>query len=188
MRAIEDSAHRLAHDPPDLQPPLPRDPTTGFGLLDVRSALALGDSGLLPVDNREPDDTPATATLVPRSVHVERGTVDYGDDPVDAYAIHLARGQVLSLGLDATTPQAGNLDLLLWRPGTTDLQLGSGRRLAAFSSSATAHERISSFVAPVAGTYFAEVFAGPPASGGYRLSVRRGPAPPVTAAHFGHRA
>jgi hypothetical protein len=172
MEILESSAHQL-HQPP---PGSPRDPETGLGVLDVRSALAEADGPPPPLDSREPNDTVATATPLNAPYKVVRGTVDAGDDPIDAYRVFLVKGQMLNVTLDPAPGQPGaDLSLLLWRPGTKDLLTFNSRQLVAYSQTPTTHQRISGFVAPMTGAYTLEVWSGATGSGAYRLAVARTP-------------
>jgi stage II sporulation protein D len=172
MEILESSADTLEPIPPDS----PRNPDTGLGLLDVNDALVLADQSPPPPDSREPNDTVATATPLPGARSVVRGTVDAGDDPIDAYRVFLIKGQILNATLDPLPGQpAADLSLLLWRPGTKDLLTATQRQLVAFSQSPSPHERIAGFIAPTSGNYTLEVSALPTSSGAYRLVVSRAP-------------
>jgi hypothetical protein len=159
--------------------PVGRDSLTGWGTLDVASALALGarDKELPPPDALETNDGaghaahpfgPVPGTLV--------GTLDYWDDPIDVYTVHLNKGEQLfaRLGLGSAVPNS----LLLWKPGSTVVdgsatEMSAGR--AARSIAVAGQQRLS-YVAPATGVYYLEVTTGARsrAADRYDLSVARG--------------
>ena len=120
-----------------------RDPLTGWGLLDIGSAVkALGDP--LPAPDRyEANDRASTAaSLWGRKGQRIKATIDYWDDRYDIYKIKIRRGQKLVARLRG--PAGANSDLFLWKPGTTSIG-GSAvaqRFLAAQSRSPGSLDRI----------------------------------------------
>jgi hypothetical protein len=155
--------------------PVGRDSLTGWGVLDVASALKLlGNATHLPaVDALEPNDDAglqAHAFGLPRTL---AATLDYWDDPVDVYSIHLDAGQELfaRLGLHPVAPTS----LALWKPGTVHVT-GPAREVlsnrAARSIAVGGQQRLG-FVAPVRGTYYLEVTINEPSRAPdlYSLSV-----------------
>jgi subtilisin family serine protease len=139
--------------------PQGRDSLTGWGTLDVARALKLlGNGTHLPAaDALEPnDDAGASAHPfgTPRTI---TATLDYWDDPVDVYSIHLNAGDELfaRIGLHTVAPTS----LYLWKPGTVHVT-GPPREIlatrAAQSTSVSGQQRLG-YVAPVAGTYYLEV-------------------------------
>ena len=176
MEILEESAHAPRSDP-GRQPARPRD-----GARPARRAQR-ADRSRTDRRRRRTAASRTTRRPPPRrswaSSRVVRGTVDAGDDPIDAYRVFLVKGQTLNVTLDPASGQPGaDLDLLLWRPGTKDLQTVSPRQLVAVSSSTTSHERISGYVAATTGAYIVEVWSGPTSSSAYRLAVSRSPAGP----------
>jgi hypothetical protein len=106
-------------------------------------------------------------------------TLDFWDDPVDVYSVHLNKGDQLfaRLGLDSSVANS----LLLWRPGTTSVngaatQVRSDR--AARSITVAGQKRLS-YIAPATGVYYLEVSAvgKSRAADQYALSVARGKPP-----------
>ena len=139
--------------------PVGRDSLTGWGDLDVAAALRLlGDATKLPpADALEPNDDAGLMAHpfgLPRTIEA---TLDYWDDPVDVYSIHLNTGDELfaRLGLDPVAPTA----LALWKPGTVHV-VGPPREVlasrAAQSMEVGGQQRLG-YVAPVTGTYYVEV-------------------------------
>jgi Subtilase family len=127
-----------------------RDAFTGWGRLDVLSALTmLGDgTDLPPTDPYEPnDDAGPWAHALPPLPRTVDATLDYWDDNVDVYRVRLTRGARLFVHVD---PKAsGALRLALWAPGTktveglrvdTTARVAVGRRVGRQSRLAyTAH-------------------------------------------------
>jgi subtilisin family serine protease len=139
--------------------PSGRDSLTGWGTLDVARALKLlGNGTHLPAaDALEPnDDAGASAHPfgLPRTIVA---TLDYWDDPVDVYSIHLNAGDELyaRVGLHTVAPTS----LYLWKPGTVHVT-GPPREIlatrAARSTDVSGQQRLG-YVAPAAGTYYLEV-------------------------------
>jgi hypothetical protein len=157
--------------------PAGRDKYTGWGRLDILAALAmLGDGSDLPTPDRyEPNDEAGPwSHAVPPLPRTVDATLDYWDDNVDVYRVHLRRGQRLYARL--TPDVAGRVSLALWAPGTklvegisadTGDRLLEGRRVGAQSRLA--------FRAPASGIYYVElklvskVRSGVP----YRLALAR---------------
>ena len=121
----------------------------------------LGSGTHLPTpDALEPnDDAGASAHPfgLPRTIIA---TLDYWDDPVDVYSIHLNAGDELfaRVGLRPVAPTS----LYLWKPGTVHVT-GPPREIlatrAARSTNVAGQQRLG-YVAPVAGTYYLEVSIG----------------------------
>ena len=99
--------------------PLLRDRLTGWGVLDVTSAVAQALSGQLPpADVLEPnDDAGGSARTVGGQRGTIRATADFWDDQNDVYRIRLFPGQRLF----ATLAGRPGTRIYLWRPGTRTL-------------------------------------------------------------------
>jgi hypothetical protein len=96
-----------------------RDALTGWGTLDVASALARVTS-MLPLprpDRYEPNDDagPWAHTLTSRQHSID-ASLDYWDDNLDVYRVRLVRGQRLFVRLSPAA--AAKVRLQLWAPGT----------------------------------------------------------------------
>jgi hypothetical protein len=159
-----------------------RDLLSGWGRLDVRAALKLLQRRvLLPrPDVLEPNDgvgALARAIRFPRTVEA---TLDYWDDPIDVYAIRLAKGEVVTAGVASTSPGV-KLSLLRasQRPGRPDPRGEPDRRDRAAQSSRVDREERLTYRAPAAGTYYLEVRLRIPSHerAAYRLAL--GPAIPT---------
>lgn len=97
-----------------------RDPLTGWGTLNItKAAAALG--GPLPTANPlEPtnDAGGQAAPLTARTTTIS-GDLDYWENPLDVYRIHLTAGEHLHVHVSAGVP---GTTLTLWKPGTTHVQ------------------------------------------------------------------
>ena len=138
--------------------------------------LAARTTALPPSDALETNDDAGRSAhpfgAVPRTLIA---TLDWWDDPVDVYSIHLNKGDELFARLGLGSPVANTL--LLWRPGTSSIN-GSATEVrdsrAARSIAVAGQERLS-YIAPATGVYYLEVKAGGTsrAADRYELSVAR---------------
>jgi hypothetical protein len=152
-----------------------RDHLSGWGRLNVRAALgALQNRAQIPPADafESNDDAGEQAHRFKQLPSAISATLDYWDDPIDVYAVKLAKGERLSAELTSTVPLGR---LVLWKPATRQV---TGQRVlgnrAARSATVGANERLS-YRATTAGTYFlqvkvAEQSFAPPA---YRISLTR---------------
>jgi hypothetical protein len=151
--------------------PLGRDRFTGWGRVDVTSALQQLAGVLPPRDRYEPnDDAGARATRLFRQTRVD-ATLDFWDDQQDIYKVRLRRGQRIYVGL--TGPPRTDVNLMFWRPGTThvdDLRL-QHRRLT--QSARPGPREWLKFRAKRAGLYYLHVKMASAGSGRYRLRIVR---------------
>jgi subtilisin family serine protease len=99
--------------------PTGRDKFSGWGRLDVTSAVGFLSSGspLPPADRLEPNDSTAQARKLWGKRPDLKATLDFWDDRVDVYRVNLARGQRLQARVSAEWAHAA-VGLSLWRPGT----------------------------------------------------------------------
>ena len=108
-----------------------RDPLSGWGRLDIAKAVAALDGVLPQPDRLEPNDEAGThAASLGAGVRAVKATLDFWDDQIDVYRIHVGKGQRLRLDLQGQ--KGSTMNLLLWRPGTkkvTGLR-GQERRIA----------------------------------------------------------
>jgi hypothetical protein len=152
-----------------------RDPLTGWGLLDIGSAVrALGDP-LPRADRFEANDRPSiAATLWGRKGQRIQATIDYWDDRDDVYKVKLHRGQKVVALLRG--PAATNSDLFLWKPGTTAIggSVANLRYLAAQSRSRGSVDRIKLRITQT-GWYYLVVKVTSPGWGKYTLKYRKRP-------------
>jgi subtilisin family serine protease len=152
-----------------------RDALTGWGLLDVAGAVrARADSRPEPDLYEANDEAAIAASLWGHKGQRIRATIDYWDDRVDAYRIHLRAGQRLVARLRG--PSGANSNLFLWKPGTERIggRAVDRRLLAAQSKSPGSVERIRLRVSQ-GGWYYLVVKVSTPGSGRYALRYRKRP-------------
>jgi subtilisin family serine protease len=135
-----------------------RDKFTGWGTLDIESALNLLAAGSLPSPDRyEPNDDagPWSHALPPLPRTID-ATLDYWDDNTDVYRVHLERGRRL---FARVTPRAaGSVRMSIWAPGTVrvDTLAADKHSLLAQSKPAGAQARIA-YRATRTGVYYLEL-------------------------------
>jgi hypothetical protein len=158
--------------------PVGRDLYTGWGTVDVLSALTmLSDSPLPPPDRYEPnDDAGPWAHALPPLPRTIDASLDYWDDNTDVYRVHLKKGARLFARL---TPGArASVRLVLWAPGTRHVELSPGGApvdsRVAESRRVGAQARLS-YRAAAAGIYYLEAKLLRPVrdSVPYRLGLSR---------------
>jgi hypothetical protein len=146
-----------------------RDALTGNGRLDVTAAVH-SMRGQVPAPDRfEPNDDVGreAATVFKRTLRL-RATLDAWDDPNDVYAVHLRRGQGMSVLV-----RSGSLDtsIALWKPGLRALALASDDFRARRSiHPAGAPERLA-YRAHRAGWYYLQVKLAQGGSGSYSIRI-----------------
>jgi len=156
--------------------PTGRDLYTGWGMLDVLAASTLlADGTKLPAPDRlEPnDDAGPWAHALPPLPRTVDATLDFWDDNIDVYRVHLNGRSKLFARLTGR----GTLKLALWAPGTRHvegLDLDAKARVTQ-GRKAGAQVRLA-YRAPKSGVYYLEVKlvskSHDPVS--YRLAVARG--------------
>jgi hypothetical protein len=154
-----------------------RDSLTGWGVLDVSSAVRALANPLPDPDRFEANDEPGIAPRIwGRKGRKIRASIDYWDDRIDVYPIKLRRGGRIVARLRG--PRGADTNLFLWQPGTRRIEGRSANRrlLAAQSKSPGSLERIRVNVRE-AGWYYLEVKISTPGSGGYVLKFRKRPRP-----------
>jgi subtilisin family serine protease len=141
-----------------------RDRYTGWGRLDVQSAVAVVNGGSIPAEDRlEPNDSIAQAgRLTWRSPRV-KATLDYWDDPVDVYRVRLQKGSELGANVHAS-----------WRNAHVHLLLLDGKGAVRAGRAATpGPKQHFSFRAPRSGWYYVELRASRHGGGSYTLRLRK---------------
>jgi hypothetical protein len=151
-----------------------RDPLSGWGRLDIANAVA-NLSGPLPAPDafETNDQAGAAAHTLWGNSHRVTATLDFYDDPVDVYRVVLHKHQHLTASVVATWAGA-NVQLELWRPGTTQVDRpATVRKYRVAASAAPGAEQRVRFAAPVAGSYYVEVRASAPGFGAYTLKLAK---------------
>ena len=146
-----------------------RDDTSGWGLLDLASAVR-GVGGELPADAYEPNDDAGTHAYTVKSETRLRATLDVWDDPTDVYRVFLERGERLFIKVE--TPTASTT-LTVWRPGTRRLSPIPPSNPLLSRSATPGIVRRARFSAQTRGWYFVQLEAAPGNSGPYTLSFFR---------------
>jgi Subtilase family len=155
--------------------PLGRDLYSGWGRLDVAKAVeqVIAGGQLPSVDHFEPnDDAGAQAFTLWGKQRTIGATVDYYDDPVDVYRISLAKGEQLKARLTGGWTGA-NVNLVLWRPGTTKIADARAATLRAAQSITPGAVQHVLFRADQRGWYYVEVHVVSPGSGPYTLTLTK---------------
>ena len=150
--------------------PLQRDALTGWGRLDVTSALRALSGPLPPRDRLEPNDDAGdrAARIWGQTIRLE-ATLDFWDDQNDVYAIRLRRGQPVYVSVRG--PAGHDTNLILWSPGTKHVDdLASIGRVVRQSARPGPREYLS-YRAPKAGTYYVQVKLGARGAGRYKLVI-----------------
>jgi subtilisin family serine protease len=151
-----------------------RDALTGWGALDVAAALTRLTSTLpLPRPDRyEPnDDAGVWAHSLPAGQRAIDASLDYWDDNLDVYRVHLYAGQRLFARL--TPGAAAKITLQLWAPGTDHVD-GLDVRSARLADSHQAGRQVRlSFRVRRRGVYYlsAKVVSRTPEPAQYHLSL-----------------
>ena len=153
-----------------------RDALSGWGTLDVASALARLTSGVpLPRHDRyEPnDDAGPWAHTLPPLPRTLTASLDYWDDNLDVYRVRLESGQRVFARL---TPGAkARVVLALWAPGTDRLEtLDTQQDRLAVSRRVGVQSRLA-YRARVTGTYYLSAKLVSPSRNPvpYRLGISR---------------
>jgi subtilisin family serine protease len=158
------------------QCPPGRDALTGWGTLDVDNALTMLTTGvrLPPPDRYEPnDDAGPWAHALPPLPRTITATLDFWDDNVDVYRVHLSKGQYVYARLTPTS--AATVRLALWAPGTQRVEsLDLTNRRVTRSHRVGSQARLA-YRARVSGTFYLEAKLISPTYDPvqYRLAVSR---------------
>jgi subtilisin family serine protease len=134
-----------------------RDPLTGWGTLNIEGALADLTTEPLPATDRyEPnDDAGLRAHAVPPLPRTIDATLDYWDDNIDVYRVHLDRGRRLFARV--TPGLRASVRMALWAPGTERVEgLDSQRSRLAQSRLVSGQARLA-YRATRTGTYYLEL-------------------------------
>jgi subtilisin family serine protease len=151
--------------------PLLRDRYSGWGRLDVASAVSALEGGPLPpVDFREPNDQAgAQAATIWGQAAAVSASLDFWDDPRDVYRVRLQQGQRFT----ATATGSANVTalLVLWKPGTqrVDLRTPQALKQRAALSAGTSETQSLTFRAAATGWYYLEVSTSRAGFGAYTL-------------------
>lgn len=149
-----------------------RDQYSGWGRLDIAKAIAALNEPLPPADRLEPnDDAGSHAAQLRASVRRVKATLDFWDDPVDVYRVHLVAGRRLRASLRG--PSGATTGLLLWRPGTARVNGLRGQRFRISQSIGPGSVHRLSFKVPTTGWYYVEAKITSRGAGAYTLTIAR---------------
>jgi hypothetical protein len=153
-------------------PPL-RDSLSGWGRLDITSALtALSGGNVPPADRYETNDDVriGTARLAKTRGKIA-ATLDYWDDPTDVYPVDVAARRRLSISVAG--PAGSSLSLHLWSPQTRSI-FGASSKFDVARAAASAKPRLA-YVVPAGkgGRYYLQLSIAKPGAGAYTLSWAR---------------
>jgi subtilisin family serine protease len=152
--------------------PVGRDQYSGWGRLDIAKAIAALNEPLPPADRLEPnDDAGSHAARLRASVRRVRATLDFWDDPIDVYRVHLVAGHRLRATLRG--PSDATSSLLLWRPATVRVTDLRGQRFRAAQSLGPGSAHRLSFRVPTTGWYYVEAKITSRGAGAYMLTLTR---------------
>ena len=154
-----------------------RDALSGRGSLDVAAALEAVSAGAIPApDSMEPnDDAGRMAARLWGSASSVHATIDYWDDPVDVYSVHVPAGRQLSVFLRG--PGVHGLQLVVWKPGTLHVTGTSSllSRQRVFQSLHAGPNQSFQSRATLSGWYDVEVKESSPGAGPYVLRIAKTP-------------
>jgi hypothetical protein len=151
-----------------------RDDHTGWGVLDVAAAMDTPASPF-PPDVREPNDEAGDRAhqVYGRRQEIQ-ATLDFWNDQMDVYAVHVRRGQNLLAVLEG--PRGAETTLALWRPGTRRVDsLSNARRLAARGVGRGTRKQIVYRDNPRAGLYYLQIKLATPIASKYTLRFVKSP-------------
>jgi len=152
-----------------------RDPSSGWGRLDVAAAVDAPSSRIPAIDRYEPNDD-ARARAVPVRGPMKlgaklRASLDYWDDQDDVYAIRLRKNGRLAATLDGKAEV--DMNLFLWRPETRQIKDARSLSAAVAQSRGPDAFEVVKFRAPRAGVYYLHVKMSEPGAARYVLRVVR---------------
>jgi subtilisin family serine protease len=150
--------------------PARRDRFTGWGRLDIAAALQGLDGPLATRDRYEPnDEAGGRAVRIFGKQRRLEATLDYWDDQQDVYAVRLKRGQRMYAGIAG--PPRTDVNLVLWRPGTTAVDDFRNQRRRVTQSTKPGSREYLAHRAKRAGLYYLQVKIASAGSGRYRLRI-----------------
>jgi hypothetical protein len=150
--------------------PLGRDRYTGWGRVDVTSALGQLRGQLPPRDRYEPnDDAAGRSTRIFGQRRRLEATLDYWDDQQDVYAVRLRKGQRVYAGIIG--PPRTDVNLVLWPPGTIRVDDLAQQHLRVRQSARPGPREYLAFRAKRRGLYYLQVKMASGGTGRYRLTI-----------------
>jgi len=134
-----------------------RDRFSGWGTLNIENALVdLTTSPLPAADRYEPnDDAGPWAHALPPLPRAVDATLDYWDDNIDVYRVHIDRGRRLFARV--SSGRASSVRMALWAPGTERVEGLDAQQLRLVQSRAVGGQARLAYRAPRTGTYYLEL-------------------------------
>jgi hypothetical protein len=134
-----------------------RDRFSGWGTLNVEGALVALTTAPLPASDRyEPnDDAGPWAHALPPLPRTVDATLDYWDDNIDVYRVHLDRGRRFFARVGSARP--GSVRMALWAPGTKRVESLDAQDLRLVQSRAIGGQARLAYRAPQTGIYYLEL-------------------------------
>jgi Subtilase family len=149
-----------------------RDERSGWGRLDISKAIAALNGPLPPADRLEPnDDAGFAAPVLPAKLRSIKATIDFWDDQIDVYRLHLIARRRVQLRVRG--PRSSDTDLLLWKPGTVHLNDLRTQRMRAGQAIGRGASKHIAYRVPKSGWYYIEVRLETRGFGSYSLSIAR---------------
>ena len=150
-----------------------RDSLTGWGRLDITSAIAELKEGPIPaLDAYEPnDDAGGRAWTLGRGRAQVLASVDYWDDRVDVYRLQLRAGERILASVRG--PAGTDMNLVLWKPGVRRIGAPASRQLMARRSAGPGALESVRYTAAKGGWYFVQVAMSQEGNGAYSLRLER---------------
>jgi len=149
-----------------------RDAFTGWGRLNIASAIASLSGTPPPADGLEPnDDAGRHAWPLTGSSGSLQATVDFWDDQNDVYRVLLRRGEKLYAVLSG--PAGTDTALALWKPATLRVDDLRAQDLRVRHSARSGVVERVSYRAPATGFYFLQVKIEAEGEGAYKLEWAR---------------
>ena len=143
------------------------DPLTGFGRLDVGSALDALQGNLPAPDRLEPNDDVGVAATISGQRSM-RATLDWWDDPTDLYRVYLRRGQGISVLVRSSKVDPS---IVLWKPGLRSLSKARSDLRARRSIHGPGVPERLAYRASKGGWYSLQVKLARPGFGPYRIRL-----------------
>ena len=150
-----------------------RDAFSGWGRLDVANSVNALAGPLPAADAYETNDDAGThAHTVWGQTASLKATLDYYDDSVDVYRVHVRKHETLRASVGAWS--GANVQMELWRPSTRKVdQPATTKKLRAAQSARPGASQSVRFTAPTAGWYYVDVKVASPGFGAYSLKLTK---------------
>jgi subtilisin family serine protease len=151
-----------------------RDAYSGWGRLDVASAIGALSKHLPPRDYYEAnDDLGARAYPLSGTTRKVHAAVDFWDDQDDVYAIQLKANQPVYVGLTGVDPSV-DLSLAFWLPQARSIEHLPDFKYRVQTSARTGSRQYLSYRPRLGGTFSIQVRMSSPGATRYRLAIVKG--------------